>query len=265
MLKLVILMLIIFLVIGLDHRLTVTKYTLQSKKIKQEINIVLLTDLHSCYYGKSQGHLIETIHEQHPDMILLSGDIADDRTLDDNTEKVVAEIGEKYPCYYAAGNHEFRSGRVEEQKAMLRSHGVHVLEGSTERVLLKGQEITVCGVDDPEGGEEIYQSQLKEADAAVVEGSYSILISHRPERFEEYSSCKFDLVVSGHAHGGQWSIPYVLPNGLYAPNQGLFPKYTRGVHTHNGTTMVVSRGLARESTLIPRFYNRPEVVVVKLS
>ncbi len=92
---------------------------------------------------------------------------------------------------------------------------------------------------------------------------YTVLLSHRPEFFELYTEYNFDLVLSGHAHGGQWRIPYIL-NGLYAPNQGVFPKYAGGEYTENNTTMIVSRGLARESTLLPRFYNRPELVIIDL-
>ena len=94
-------------------------------------------------------------------------------------------------------------------------------------------------------------------------GNYTILLSHRPELFEHYVSRGFDLVLCGHAHGGQWRIPRIL-NGLYAPNQGLFPQYAGGQYDSDATTMIVSRGLARESTRLPRIFNRPELVLVEI-
>ncbi|MGX8705934.1 MAG: metallophosphoesterase, partial [bacterium] len=122
---------------------------------------------------------------------------------------------------------------------------------------------TLCGVDDPRAWSNdaaIYAARLRELPAAE---SYAVLLAHRPEYAELYAECGFDLVLSGHAHGGQWRVPGLL-NGLFAPNQGLFPKYTGGVYQIDDTTMVVSRGLARESTRVPRFYNRPELVIVEL-
>ena len=105
--------------------------------------------------------------------------------------------------------------------------------------------------------------QLNKISEKLDKNSYKILLTHRPEKFEEYTQYDFDLILSGHAHGGQWRIPGIL-NGLYAPNQGLFPKYAGGYYEIDDKKMIVSRGLARESTLIPRFYNRPELVIIKL-
>ncbi|MBR4319366.1 MAG: metallophosphoesterase, partial [Oscillospiraceae bacterium] len=107
------------------------------------------------------------------------------------------------------------------------------------------------------------EQQLKLLNETAQNGNYTILLSHRPELFPLYENCQFDLVLSGHAHGGQWRIPYLL-NGLYAPNQGLFPEYAGGKYQSGQVTMLVSRGLARESTKLPRFYNRPELVVIDL-
>jgi len=92
---------------------------------------------------------------------------------------------------------------------------------------------------------------------------FTLLLSHRPERIEDYLGYPFDLILSGHAHGGQWRLPGIV-NGLYAPNQGLFPKYAGGRYDFEDTAFLVSRGLARESTKIPRVFNRPELVVVDL-
>lgn len=257
-------LLIVFLFAGLFNRLTVTKYTIQNDKIETDIKIVLLTDLHSCSYGESQNQLIEAIDKQSPDLILLSGDILDDVLPDDNVMKLLDGIADRYPCYYVTGNHEFWSGRVKEQKEMFHSYGVEVLEGDSRSILLNGQTISICGVDDPAIGKESFERQLDAVIGTVNEEQYTILLSHRPELFMDYAKGDFDLVLSGHAHGGQWRLPLILPNGLYAPAQGFFPEYTKGVHTYNNTKMVVSRGLSKESTRIPRFFNPPEIVVINL-
>ena len=96
---------------------------------------------------------------------------------------------------------------------------------------------------------------------ADTESSYIILLSHRPELFESYVSCNIDLVLSGHAHGGQFRLPFI--GGLIAPDQGIFPKYDAGLFTNGSTNMIVSRGLG--NSIIPiRFNNRPEVIVIEL-
>ena len=105
------------------------------------------------------------------------------------------------------------------------------------------------------------EEQLSKAETAANLENFTVLLSHRPELAELYSTYPFDLVLSGHAHGGQWRIPGIL-NGLYAPHQGLFPEYAGGRYEFAQQTFIVSRGLARESTKVPRIFNRPELVIV---
>lgn len=255
---------LVFMAAGLYNKLTVTEYTIRTSKVTSEIKIVLLADLHNCSYGEGQVQLIETIEQQEPDLILMPGDIMDDVLPDEKTADLLEGIAGRYPCYYVTGNHEFWSERVEEQKELMRSYGVTVLEGESDTISLNGQTLFIYGIDDPSVGRRRFTQQFDAAADSARESQYNILLAHRPELFSDYIEHDFDLVVSGHAHGGQWRLPFLLPNGLFAPNQGLFPRYTRGVHTQNGTSMVVSRGLSRETTRIPRFFNRPEVVVIHL-
>ena len=244
--------------------LTTTVHTLHSDKITQPVKIVLITDLHSCIYGKSQDTLVGKINAQQPDLILMAGDILDDHMPDDGTIALLEGISNTYRCFYVTGNHEFWSGRVDAQKALLRSYGVTVLEGDCVEVMVSGQSLQLCGVDDPEVGASVFAEQL-DATAAAIDGArFSILLSHRPELFEIYSEHDFDLVLSGHAHGGQLRIPLLLPDGLISPNQGWFPAYTNGIHERNDTKMLVSRGMSRESTRLPRIFNAPELVVINL-
>ena len=134
---------------------------------------------------------------------------------------------------------------------------------------VRGDIIRISGIDDPDTDRYAsrstpYAEQIKRLIASVDDGIFTILLSHRPERIEELLPLKPDLVLSGHAHGGQWRIPFILENGLLSPNQGLFPKYTNGEYFFGDMELIVSRGLARESTAVPRVFNRPEIVVITL-
>ena len=250
---------------GLDTSLTVQTYTVESGKVEAPVRLALLTDLHSCDYGDGQRELLDAVEEQDPDLVLLGGDIVDDgpEMPEERALATVEALAERWPTYYVTGNHEYRTGRAEEIKELLAGRGAVVLEGTCALVTVGEQTLQICGVDDPAVGAAVLQSQLEDVTVALEGDVCSILISHRPERVADYTGRSFDLVLSGHAHGGQWRIP-LLGVGLIAPNQGLFPRYAGGTYDLEGTTLVVSRGLARESTRIPRLYNPPEVVVVDL-
>ena len=265
--------LVVLVLLICDSRLKTVYYTVESDKISAPIRIALLTDLHSCRYGENQKKLVEAVQKQNPDIVLLGGDIFDDKMPYDNAELTVRQLAEQYPCYYVTGNHEYWGYDVGTILDIVKDCGVTILAGECDTITINGQSISICGVDDPDA--EIYlvegvpvERQLERANEAAQEAEqamekevFTILLSHRPELFETYQKYDFDLVLSGHAHGGQWRIPGLL-NGLYAPHQGLFPEYAGGRYDYAGGTMIVSRGLARESTPIPRIFNRPEVVIV---
>ena len=255
-----------------DVRLKVKKYEIDSEKIEENVRIALVTDLHSCKYGKEQKNLVKALDKHNPDVVLLGGDIFDDVIDDANTEIFIKAISEKYPCYYVTGNHEWWSGKEAFLKKMsiLEENGVVILKNEVETVEINGEKINICGIDDPasyalEKGKNVpsVKERLELVESLSENGNYTLLLSHRPELFETYIQYDFDLVLSGHAHGGQWRIPFLV-NGVYAPNQGVFPEYAGGFYEENGTSMVVSRGLARETTRVPRIFNRPELVIIDL-
>ena len=227
--------------------------------------VVLITDLHSCYYGPNQNTLIKMVEKQSPDIVILSGDIFDDKLKEKNAEITVKRLAEKYPCYYVSGNHEFWTEHIDEIKATIRNAGVTVLEGDCETIDVHGRIIDICGVDDPTRlTHKEWTEQIKSAYSECKESHIKILASHRPERVSDYEQFGFDLVLAGHAHAGQFRIPFIN-RGLFAPNQGFFPEYINGAYKlKNGSTMVVSRGLARESTPLPRFFNHPQIVVIDI-
>ncbi len=277
--------LLILAIFAFDTSLMVRKYSIEVEEIETPIRIALVTDLHSCYYGENQADLIDAIAAENPDVILLGGDIFDDVKEDTNTELFLTGIADKYPCYYVTGNHECWGGkyRFDNQMAILEKYNIPVLSGEVVTLDVKEEIISLCGVDDPDvymvktdletdpegyilaqtNKEDTFLSQIAAVSETTPEDSYTILLSHRPEYYEAYTGHDFDLVLCGHAHGGQWRIPGIL-NGLYAPHQGIFPKYAGGRYDNEDMTMIVSRGLAKETTKIPRIFNRPELVVIDI-
>ena len=258
-----------FLIAGLYNELKIASYTLRSPKVERAIRIAFLSDLHSCNYGENAQTLVSAIERQRPDLILLGGDIFDDVLPDDNTEALLQQISGRYPCYYVTGNHEYWSGTEAFARKMriLEENHVTRLNNEAATVTVQGVQINICGVNDPEAakiGERFSFNEALEHVARIsANRNFTLLISHRPERIDDYAKYPFDLVLAGHAHGGQWRIPHLI-NGVYAPNQGVFPKYAGGMYMRGDTCMIVGRGLARESTRIPRFFNRPELVIIDI-
>ena len=248
--------------------ITVPKYALTSPKIQSdEIRIVLLTDLHSVIYGKNQQVLIEHVKKQEPDLIFLVGDIADDRLPIRGTRLLLEGIQDLAPIYYITGNHEYWSNDIQTIRDEIEAYGVRILADEYVHVTIRGTDLILAGVEDP--SKQLHEvanynqsmaMQNAFSDLESAEG-YKILLAHRPEKIEEYLLYPFDLVVSGHTHGGQIRIPYLL-NGLYAPHQGLFPQYGGGRYEHDEATHIISRGLAKD--IKPRMFNPPEVVVITL-
>lgn len=258
-----------FCILAFDTRLKLQHYTVTSDKISAPIRIALLTDLHSCQYGEQQSGLIQGIDSQQPDLIMLGGDICDDVVSNDNTKVLLEGIADRYPCYYVTGNHEYWSGEVEQIEDMIASYGVTILNGTCDTITVNGQNLNICGITDPavttySSSSQSIPEQLQNLQTIHTNGCYSLLLAHRPEAVNLYASYGFDLVLSGHTHGGQWRIPGIV-NGLYAPNQGLFPPYGGGKYKIADTVMIVSRGLAKENSRIPRIFNRPELVIVDLN
>ena len=256
-------------VLALDHSLMVSHISVETDKINGLIKLALVTDLHSCSYGREQRELLDAIDAERPDAILLCGDIFDDDMPPDNAIEFIEQVSSRYPCYYVTGNHEFWSGMADGYKDKLLSYGVWVLQGNSQAVDVRGETIIICGIDDPDTDRYAsrampYAEQIKQLGASFDNEAFTILMSHRPERVNGLLPLGADLIVSGHAHGGQWRVPFILENGLLSPNQGLFPKYTNGEYFFGDTELIVSRGLARESTALPRVFNRPEIVIISL-
>lgn len=257
--------LVILTLIALDERLILRTYTVVSPKLTAEVRLAVVTDFHS---SDNADDVVAMVASCAPDAVLLVGDMFDDDTQNRPTERTLSlmrQLSAQYPCYYVSGNHEAWTGEMDALYQQTEEAGVTVLRMSSGVLTVRGQRIALCGVPDPYemvfSGAPDTEEQLRQALEDVDSADFTVLLAHRPELLAKYAQFPLDLVVSGHAHGGQVRIPGVL-NGLYAPNQGWFPKLAGGAYTQGGTTLIVSRGLAVR-TRLPRIFNRPEVVLVR--
>ena len=232
--------------------------------------IAQVSDLHNAEFGENNTELLQMLSENAPDIIVITGDLVDAGHTDiDIALNFVNEAVQIAPVYYVTGNHEASLPQYDEFKVALERIGTTVLEDRAIQLQRGSEQIMLIGLSDPDFtmkgdifGESSSMFCTKLESLTDSKSSYTILLSHRPELFETYVSCGVDLVFSGHAHGGQFRLPFI--GGLIAPDQGLFPRYDAGLYTEGSTNMVVSRGLG--NSIIPfRFNNRPEVVFVELS
>ena len=251
--------------------LEVNEYEVVSDRIPQGFEgfrIAQVSDLHNAEFGEGNEKLIQLLSQTDPDIIVLTGDLIDSRHTDIEIALDFARQAIKLaPVYYVSGNHEARVREYEDLKMGLAGAGVVILENQNVQITREGERITLMGIDDPSFQEDYLfgdsESVARQAidDLQNESEGYTILLSHRPELFDLYVDTGMDLVFSGHAHGGQFRLPFV--GGLVAPNQGFFPKYDAGQFTEENTTMIVSRGVG--NSIIPiRFNNRPEIVLVTL-
>ena len=257
--------LVVLTLIALDERLILRTYTVVSPKLTAEVRLAVVTDFHS---SDNADDVVAMVTSCAPDAVLMVGDMFDDDIANRPTERTLSlmrQLSAQYPCYYVSGNHEAWTGEMDALYQQTGEAGVTVLRMSSGVLTVRGQRIALCGIPDPYemvfSGAPDTEEQLRQALEDVDSADFTVLLAHRPELLAKYAQFPLDLVVSGHAHGGQVRIPGVL-NGLYAPNQGWFPKLAGGAYTQDGTTLIVSRGLAVR-TRLPRIFNRPEVVLVR--
>ena len=267
----IILVLVVWIRWG-NTALEINEYKIVSNSVPQNFHgfrIAQVSDLHNAEFGEGNSKLIQLLSQTEPDIIVLTGDLIDSRQTDIEIALTFAREALKIaPVYYISGNHEARVSEYEGLKMGLAEAGVIVLENQKVEITREGESITLMGIDDPSfqenylfGDAEGVTKQAIETLQRVSDG-YTVLLSHRPELFELYVETGIDLVFSGHAHGGQFRIPFI--GGLVAPNQGFFPKYDAGLFSEDNTTMIVSRGVG--NSIIPlRFNNRPEIILVELN
>lgn len=245
------------------------RITIKDRRVPVQFDgfrIAHISDLHNAAFGHGQERLLALTAECAPDVIAITGDLIDKRR--PGTENALAFVSRAAaiaPVYYVTGNHEAVSKEYPALRAALEACGVIVLDGRFVQLTRGGACLTLAGIDDP-----AFSSPHPSRNAQIVseklapligKGEYTVLLSHRPELFAAYRAAGVDLALCGHAHGGQFRLPW--GQGVIAPNQGLFPKYFQNAYFEEGKCMVVSRGLGNSSVPI-RLHNRPEVVAVTL-
>lgn len=254
-----------------NTELVVSKFYISDSEISNDFNnykIIQISDFHNTRSKKLVDNIVKEIEKQKPNIIVLTGDFIDSRKTDiSGAIKFIKRINSIASIYFITGNHESKSEEYLKLRDELLKNKVIILDNMVEILSVNGSKINLIGINDPRMGNGSSRLDVKRADDELKKieydcDNYSILLSHRSEIFDIYVDNDIDLVLTGHAHGGQVIIPFV--GGVIAPNQGWFPKYTNGIYVKNETTMIVSRGIG--NSIIPfRINNRPELVVIELS
>ena len=242
-----------------------TEIQVQSEHLPEAFSgytVAQVSDLHNAEFGAENKRLLEVLRQAAPDLIALTGDLVDSRRTDMACAIAFVQAAvEIAPVYYVTGNHESRIEAYPEVESAMEQAGVHILRNKLEQIERNGSVVSILGIDDPTFFDTEAQFAQTLQSLLPVDGTFTLLLSHRPELFETYVGCGVDLTLSGHAHGGQFRLPGI--GGLFAPDQGIFPDYDAGAYSAADSTMVVSRGLG--NSLFPfRVNNNPELVLITL-
>ena len=267
----ILILLIIWIAYG-NTDLEIYKYNVKSEDIPSEFDnfrIVQISDLHNAEFGENNEKLLLMLKQADADIIAITGDMIDSRNTDIDVAISFAQKAVNIaPVYYVNGNHESRVlGEYEKLKQGLTDAGVTILENSSADITIGDETISLIGINDPTFRMELVDDTMEQNIAhqlvSVISDNdnYKVLLAHRPEYFDVYAE-NVDLVLSGHAHGGQFRIPFI--GGLVAPGQGFFPEYYEGSYIEDNTEMIVSRGIG--NSIIPfRINNKPEIIVAELT
>ncbi|MBQ9768210.1 MAG: metallophosphoesterase [Lachnospiraceae bacterium] len=251
---------LLYIIIGLKNDLTVTEYDYYNEKLPAAFDgfkILQISDLHCKNFGTDQSELLQAINAYQPDIIVLTGDIVDEDH--DSVRPVydlIVGLNEQYPIYYITGNHELESAATQNYRDMLNifgSYGVTLLDDQCTVIEKDGESVYLYG----QKFRSLYITDFLET---PDEDKFNILLYHASDYFDLIAPYNYDLVFSGHLHGGVVRLPLV--GGLLGADGSFFPTYTKGMYTESGSTLIASAGLG--DTRVPRFYNDPEIVVVTL-
>ena len=244
-----------------NKHLETTHYTYAAEKLGVDLDgyrIVQISDLHNAKFGKNNQKLVDRIRECEPDMIVLTGDLVDsNHTNVDRAVQFVDEIVKICPVYYVTGNHEYwlEASEYDELMSGLTRAGAVILDDQVVEISRGDAKFRLVGLDDKSLADGTLEALLSD------EKEFTVVLAQEPQNLARYAGIGVDLVLSGHAHGGQFRLPFV--GGIVAPDQGFLPEYTAGEYYMNGTEMIVSRGLG--NSVIPvRLFNYPEIVCVEL-
>lgn len=247
-----------------NYHLVVTEFTYVNEFVENYpdgYRIVQISDLHNAVFGRNHRTLVDRITELAPDMVVITGDIVDSNHTDiDAAIDLVDQLAELYPVYYVTGNHEYWLDEDDRRRLFeeMEQAGAVLLFNEAVTVNASGGTFDLIGLDDKSLADDTLKALLSECNSETL----NIVLAHEPQYIEKYAVTDADLVLCGHAHGGQFILPLIGP--VVAPDQGLFPQYTSGAYHMDHMTMFVSRGLG--NSIIPvRLFNDPEVVCIDLS
>ncbi len=255
-----------------NNAIVVTEINVESQKIDTPINLLHLSDIHSKVFGDNNSKIKEKVDNLEYDLVLVTGDLIDSRRANNITETVdfLRYLTAKTPVYYVRGNHEYslETDKRDVYNELVSQLGAiennfFMLTGDYQTINIKGNEIKVLGADTifTDEGDRLIVNDLENFNSG---DEFRLILDHFPNHFDVYENgdVLYDLILSGHIHGGQVRLPLI--GGLLSPNVRLNPKYDAGLFENEKGKMVVSRGLGN-SILPLRVFNRPELVLIKLS
>jgi predicted MPP superfamily phosphohydrolase len=246
-----------------NNRIVVSEVPVRSDKIPPSFDgfrIAHLSDLHNKSFGGRNEKLLLRLEEAKPDIIVMTGDVTSPyRCSMKASAQLMEEAAKIAPLYIVSGNHESKPKLLSQLKRSAERGGAVFLDGKTQTIKRKYASVHLLGAPDP--GTTTHTNFIRALKRLAAQDGYRILLTHRPSLIHLYERYGADLVFCGHAHGGQIQLPGI--GGLLAPDEGFFPKYTKGKHTLGETDMIVSRGLGN-STFPFRLLNYPEIVVATL-
>ncbi|MDL2317550.1 metallophosphoesterase [Eubacteriales bacterium OttesenSCG-928-A19] len=217
------------------------------------VRLAQISDLHLATYGEGNQELVELVASKHPDVIVSTGDMIDARAERiEDTVDLFRRLVKIAPVVYSLGNHEMARQDLYELLMALDAEGVQIVHNNAVTVRANGIDLRIGGLYTAE-----YLEGLEDAD------QLDILLCHFPHKLDVYAKNGVPLTFSGHTHGGQFRLPF-FDIALYAPGQGWFPQYTKGLYTKDDSHMIVSRGLGNSSFPF-RVYNPPEVVIADIT
>ena len=254
------------------YKVNVTDYEISSTKINNDVEIVMIADMHD-YHCKVKNQTANNIEQLNPDIHLCVGDIIDNNSSDDeSTIEFLESLTEIADVYFSLGNHELEYSDSKQLIENIKNIGVKVLDKEYQDIEVNGNTIRIGGMYDyafsQETGDIDQETMKSDVYSFLTEmkqtSSFQLMMAHRPDSFIFGKAYKwdFDLVVSGHYHGGQVILPYI--GGLYAPELGWFPEVDYGHYKLKDMDMIVTRGISSSNELLPRFNNPPEIVSITL-
>lgn len=267
-LRVLLILLVILLVLLADSnlRMVTREYHLSFAELPEGFDgfrIVQLSDVHGAVYGQDNERLLRAVSEARPDMIVLTGDLADAETDLAETKQLVEALAALAPVYYVSGNHEWSSGLLEELSSLFQRHGVRYLRNEYLPLEANGDRIILAGVEDPNGWKDMEKpDELADRLRGEYPEDFVLLLGHRNDWLKKYPKLPVELILCGHAHGGIIRLPGV--GGVLGTGFVLFPEHTAGVYAGETYQLLVSRGLGNSTIRIPRLLNNPELVVAVL-